>query len=101
MNDSKGRAEFVRQLYNLRHMLERDEETGDTEAKIKELQNRINKHNKRFPMKSFNTEDMNKREHPESDVDDRGGGGASGVGATVSAELGAHGYEVERAALTA
>jgi len=79
-------------------MLERDEETGDTEAKIKALQNRINNHDKRFPMKSFNTKDTDKRKRPDNDVDDRGAGGdggAKGVCATECAELRAHGYEVE------
>jgi hypothetical protein len=46
LNTSVGRAEFVRQLYNLRHVLERDEETEDTKAKIQQLQNKIDQHDK-------------------------------------------------------
>jgi hypothetical protein len=57
LNTSVGRAEFVRQLYNLSHVLERDKEAGDTEAKIQRLQNKIDQHNKKYPMKSFDTED--------------------------------------------
>jgi hypothetical protein len=83
LNDSVDRGDFVRQLYNLRHVLG-NEETEDAKAKIQRLQNRIDQHNKEYPMKSFHTEDT-----PNSDVDDRG------VGATDCAELGVHGYEVE------
>ena len=39
-----GYAKFVRQMYNLSDLLERDKEAaGDTEAKIKELRNHLNK----------------------------------------------------------
>jgi hypothetical protein len=41
MNTSVGGAEFVRQLYNLRHVLERDKEAGDTKTKIQLFQNKI------------------------------------------------------------
>jgi hypothetical protein len=41
LNTSVGRAEFLRQLYNLRHVLESDKEAGDTEAKIRQFQNNI------------------------------------------------------------
>jgi hypothetical protein len=44
-------------LYNLQHVLEREEETEDTEAKIRQLKDKIEKHNKGHPMKSFHTND--------------------------------------------
>ncbi|KAF8506612.1 kinase-like domain-containing protein [Russula emetica] len=95
LETSDDRAEFVRQLYNLRDMLEKEEEAGDTKAKIQQLQNRINQHHRKYPMKSFHTKDTrNKRKRPDSDVDSAGGG-AGGVDATDCAELGAHGYQVE------
>jgi hypothetical protein len=91
------RAEFVRQLYNLRDMLEGDN-AKDTEAKIRQFQNKINQHNKIYPMKSFYTKDttsMNKRKRVDGDDRGAAGGGSGGVDATDCAELGAHGYEVE------
>jgi hypothetical protein len=101
LNTSVERAKFVRQLYNLRHVLERAEETEDIETKIQQLQNKINQHDKKYPMKSFHTKDSpgtnntqgNKRKRRNSDVDDRGAGG--GVSETDCVELGAHGYEVK------
>jgi hypothetical protein len=65
LNTAVGRAEFVRQLYNLRHVLETEEGTEDMEAKIQQLQNGIEKHGKQHPMKAFYTEDTqgNKRKH--------------------------------------
>jgi hypothetical protein len=44
------RAGFARQLYNLRHV---HEEIDDTDAKIQQLQNRIDQHDEEYPMKSF------------------------------------------------
>jgi hypothetical protein len=96
LNTSAARAKFVRQLYNLHKMLEREKETKDTEAKIQELLSKISNDKGRF--KPFYTKDTraSKRKRTESDVNDQdAGGGAGGVGATDYAELGAHGYEVE------
>jgi hypothetical protein len=45
-------------LYNLRDVLEREEETEDTAAKMRQLINEIEKHNK-GPMKTFHTMDTN------------------------------------------
>ncbi|KAH9993369.1 hypothetical protein BJV77DRAFT_362148 [Russula vinacea] len=59
LDDSVGRAYFARQLYNLHHMLESEEETGDGE-KVDELIIRLNQHDKNHPMMSFygdNTKD--------------------------------------------
>lgn len=68
------------------------EETRDTTANIRRLQNRIEQHDEEYPMMSFHTRDTS----DSSDVDDRGaGGGARDVSATDCAELGEHGYEVE------
>ena len=36
-------------------MLERDEEAEDTEAKVNQLQNKINQHDKKYPIKSFDS----------------------------------------------
>jgi hypothetical protein len=103
LDSSVERASFVRQLYNLHYVLEMEEETEDTAAKIQDLISKIEKHNK-GRMKTFHTKDTpgsnhaqrNKRPRLNSDVDDRGaGGGAGGADATDCAELGAHGYEVE------
>ena len=84
-------------------MLERDEESEDTKAKIDQLQRKIERHDNAFPMKSFNTNDKlgnnntgNKRKRPHRDGGDQGtGGGAGSVGGTDYAELEAHGYGVE------
>jgi hypothetical protein len=38
-----GYAKFVRQMHILSDLLERDKEAGDTEAKIRELRNKMNK----------------------------------------------------------
>lgn len=75
-------------------MLE-SEESEDTQAKIRQLQDKINQYDKVFPMKSFHTKDTlgtnstqgNKRKR-DSNV------GAGGVG--DCAELGAHDYVVEQ-----
>jgi hypothetical protein len=53
LDTSVGRVNFVQQLYNLRHVLDRDEETGDTKAKVRLLQNRIDQHGKEYPMCRF------------------------------------------------
>jgi len=97
LDTSVGRANFVRRLYNLRHELEKDEETEDAEAEIQRLQEAIMRHDKKHPIKSFYTKDNNnKRKRPNNDVDNRGAGeGAGGVSATDVAVLGAHGYEVK------
>jgi hypothetical protein len=79
LDTSVERVEFARQLYNLRHVLEREEESEDTETKIRQLQNEVEKHNK-GRMKSFHTGDRD--------------AGATDC-AELEAELEAHGYEVE------
>ena len=97
MDTSVGRAKFVRQLYNLRHLLERDEKGEDTEAKIYQLQSKIEKYDKKYHMASFNTKDKkmgtnntgNKRKRSDRDVSDKDTGG------TDCAVLETHGYEVE------
>jgi hypothetical protein len=55
LNASGGRAKFVRQLYNLRHVLETDKEPEHADAEIQRLQNNIEQHKKGHPMKSFYT----------------------------------------------
>src|SRR6267154_4530657 len=76
----------------------------DEERRFSSFKNKIDQHDKEYPMRSFHTKDIpetnitqgNHRKRLDRDVDDRGaGGGATGVGATDCTELGAHGYEVE------
>jgi len=90
-------AQFVRQLYNLRDVLEREEAIEDTAWKIWELIKKIEKHNK-GRIKTFHSKETpgpnnaqgNKRPRLNSDVGDRGaGGGAGGADSTDCAELGA------------
>jgi hypothetical protein len=83
-------------LYNLRHVLEREEETGDTEAKIRQLQDKIEKYNKGHPMKSFHTKDARGNDTQENNTQrNRRKRGDGGAGATDSEKLGTHGYEIE------
>jgi len=44
-------------------MLESDGETEDTEAKIQRLQNKVEQHEKEYPMKSFHTKDTPRKEN--------------------------------------
>jgi len=74
LDTSIERVEFVRQLYNLRHVLEREEESHDTEAKIKQFQRKIDNYNK-GRMKSFHTNDtpgINKGKKRRRGNDNRG-----------------------------
>ena len=76
MDTSVNRAKFVRHLYNLRDVLEREEEAEDTAAKkrhlINEIENHIKGHMKTFHAKDTNNTQGNKRSCLSSDVDDRG-----------------------------
>lgn len=105
MTSSVERVEFVRQLYNLRDLLENNSEAEDINAKIEELQNRIDQH---VRMRAFNTKDLtvsnpvshdsprSKRKHLDGNVRDWGAGGAGDAIATAGVALGARGYEAER-----
>jgi hypothetical protein len=77
-------------------VLEREKYTEDTEAKIRQLKDKIEKHNKVYRMESFHTKDTRgnntQGNNSQGNRRKRGDGGA---GATDSAELGAHGYEIE------
>ncbi len=104
LSDSAGRAKFVCQLYNLRHMLEGDEEAEDTYAKVAELKEKIEQHAKEFHIRSFfpkndqgtNNSNGTKRRRLHDDAGNGSGrGGARGVNAANYAELRAHGYEVK------
>jgi hypothetical protein len=98
LNTSVERAKFVRQLYNLRDLLDRDEETEGSVAEIERLQDKINQRNEEHTLKSFYTKDGNERRRLNDDVNGQGAGGcggAGGVSGTDCAELGAHGYEVK------
>jgi hypothetical protein len=70
-------------------MMERDREIGNTMAKIKELQRKIDE----LEMQRLYFKDANK--WTDSDVGDRSTGGHGRAGHGDCAELGAHGYEVE------
>jgi hypothetical protein len=95
LDTSVDRAEFVRQLYNLRHALESDNKAGDTMAEIQHLQYTIDQHDRpeKYSMKSFYSKDSrgtnNSQGSPSTDVSD------SGAGATDCVELRAHGYKVK------
>jgi hypothetical protein len=86
------RAKFVRQLYNLHDVLDKEMGTEGTKKTIEELKSKIAQHNRVYPMKSFHTTNDtkdtvgNERRRVQSDV---------GAGARKRAELGAHGYEVK------
>jgi Protein kinase domain len=106
VSTSVERAKFVRQLYNLRHVLERDEETEDTKEKIVQLEWKINQYDNAVHMKSFHTKDntsknntnknnTNKRRRVNDNEGEGAGGGAGGVNLAACAELTAHGYEVK------
>ena len=83
MNSSANRAEFARQLYNFRHMLESEEPDYTSRAIIQQLKNRIEQYNRQHPMNSYHTDTQ------------KDSGSAGVVDATDCAGLGAHGYEVE------
>jgi hypothetical protein len=42
-------------LYNLRHVLENEDETGNTGEQIQELEKKLAKHVSKHPMRTFNT----------------------------------------------
>ncbi len=103
MDTSGDRAKFVRQLYNLRDVLERDmgaEDTRDTTKKINQFLTTIDKYNEKHPMMSFNYKERTTGKRKRGDNDDRGAGGGGGAedadaDAADCMELEAHGYEVE------
>jgi hypothetical protein len=79
-------------------MLERDEETEDTKAKIRELQKKIGQHEKEYHMMSFHTEgtsEANDSGEKNTEGNKRKHGDNTGVSATDCAGLRAHSYEVE------
>jgi hypothetical protein len=81
-------------------MLGREEERGDTKAKIQQLQSKIKKHDKEYHMKPFHTKgtlgtNNSCRSKRKRDGDDGGQGAGGGAGSTDCAELRSHGYEVE------
>ncbi|KAI0254087.1 hypothetical protein BJV78DRAFT_1280483 [Lactifluus subvellereus] len=91
LNASVGRVEFARQLYNFLHVPGGDKEVKDTRAKIGQFKDKILKHNKEFPMKSFYTKDTQGTKRKRARTGD---GGSAGAGA-ADCVLKAHGYEVK------
>jgi uncharacterized protein YyaL (SSP411 family) len=53
LNSSAGRAEFARQLYNLRHVLESEEADDATEDMVQQLKDTIEQHVRAHPLDSF------------------------------------------------
>jgi hypothetical protein len=76
------RATFIRQLYNLREGLEREEENQVTEKEIERLQDKVKQHGEYYHLKSFHAKDT-------------GNGIDDSRGAVDRDELGKHGYKVE------
>ncbi len=91
MRNAVERAKFLRRLYNLRDMLEREGEAEDTEENIWLLQTKIVQYERKYPMKSFHTEDPL---GTWNNNNQGAGGGAGGLSARDFAELEEHGYEV-------
>lgn len=101
------RARFIRQLYNLRAVLEVYEGEDEDEDLVREWENDVDHHSLGTELKSFYfkvPKTGDKRKRPNTDVGSNGGagggagdvgGGAGGAGVTDCAELRAHGYEVE------
>jgi hypothetical protein len=90
LGDPVGRIMFIRQFYNLFHMLERDEDAEDTQNEIEKLQDEIEQQD----LKSLYTEDDI---NPKGKKRKRSGacGGAGGVRAEDCADLEARGYELK------
>ena len=94
MNTAVERAEFARQLYNLRDM--EKEGDGDAKVKIERFQSTIGLHGMKYKLESFHTGSKKRRTNNEPRDDQGAGGGAQGLGVMVHhSELRAHGYEVE------
>jgi hypothetical protein len=96
LGDPVGRVTFMRQFYNLFHMLELDEDAEDTQNEIETLQDEIEQQD----LKSLYTkDDINPKgkKRKRSGAGDGAGerGGAGGVHAEDCADLGARGYEVK------
>jgi hypothetical protein len=94
VNTPKNRAEFLRRLYNLRHMVEKDGEIGNTNTKIEHLQREI----KKLGVQTFYSNNKRKRTGG-GDAGDRGTGGngraRGGGGRDCAEDLETHGYKVE------
>ncbi|KAH9980691.1 hypothetical protein BJV74DRAFT_797980 [Russula compacta] len=115
LDTSVGCAKFTRQLYNLRHMLERGKGIEDLNAKIEQLKDKIRQYNDEFHMRPFftmghrgsNDSKCAKRRRLDSDISDEGtevsdegsdvsdGARAGGESSADYAELRARGYEVK------
>ena len=66
MKIAADRAKFLRRLYNLRDMLEREGGAGDTNQKIRLLQRKIDQYDSQNPMKTFYTKDSGDGEQEET-----------------------------------
>ena len=98
MKIAADRAKFLRQLYNLRDMLEREGGAGDTNQKIRLLQRKIDQYDSQNPMKTFYTKDSpgtgSKRKRLNNTAKNNQGAGGGAGGTRDCAELEEHGYEV-------
>ena len=94
MNSAGGRAEFARQLHNILHLEVEDDGDTDTKSNTYELDQRI------LFLKSLHTKDdtqgtKRKRRRLDGGVGAGSSEGGGVQGTKNTAELGAHGYEVQ------
>jgi len=94
LNDPVRRVEFARQLYNRFHLEVEEDEDRDTAEKTKQLDQRISSEEGLVPLYAkFGTKQKRRRTDDSGSASGSGGGG--GQGTPHSAELRAHGYEVQ------
>ena len=97
MDSPGGRVEFALQLYNLLHLEVEEDEDTNTNAETDGLNRKILS----VGLKSFYTKDdaqgpkQQKRARTDDGDDTGGSGDGGGQGTASSAELRAHGYEVQ------
>ena len=94
MGDHIRRVEFARQLYNLLHLEVEEDEDGDTRAATKVLNDQILNAKLIAHTTRAGTQGTNQKRR-RTDVSGGGRGGGGGQGTADSAELRAHGYEVQ------
>ncbi|KAH9981683.1 kinase-like domain-containing protein [Russula compacta] len=95
LNESVGRVEFARQLYNFLYMQagHSEEEYKDTTEKIEQLRDEILEYRLHFATRSFNPKDI--QESSGESARTRDSGSADPPDPGDCAELRAHGYEVK------
>jgi hypothetical protein len=91
LNDSVGRVEFVRHLYNLLCIEVDQDQDRDTDSAVRELNKKI----KSLPMKSMYTKQATAGKTGRKRAHTGNGDRAGGAGEDDRAQLRAHGYEVK------